>query len=110
MKTYMPLLPVNQTAAADLDKHRFVGFDGNLCGANAKALGVSETDTATGQQCPVIAVGMALVESAGAISAGDKVASDASGLAVAWSTGEYNGWALDEALGAGETIRILLAQ
>ncbi len=107
-KTFKSALTVSVTAAADLVKHRFIGFDGDYCGANEKCYGVSEADTASGQQCPLTAYGEALVETAGAISQGAKVASDANGKAVAFSTGEFNGYAVDAASGSGELIRVLL--
>lgn len=84
-KAYKPGVVESILAAADLEANRFIGFDGNLCGANAKALGVSETSTKQGQYCPVIVTGIALVESGGAVSAGAAVASDAAGRAVAAS-------------------------
>jgi len=85
MKTYQPILTTSITAGADIPKGRFIGFDGGLCGANAKALGVSEVDTKQGQQLPVIVYGIAIVETGGAVSAGAAVTSDSSGRAVAAS-------------------------
>jgi hypothetical protein len=137
MKTYKTALTDSITAAVDLVKHRFIGFDGNYCGADAKALGVSETDTKAGQQCPVIVYGIALVEAGGAISKGQAVKSDANGKAVAATNFSVsvpagattvtsdaaqpdlveaggvlpeavNGYALDDAAGAGEIIRVVL--
>lgn len=105
-RTYRPLLMTTVKAAASLDKQRFIGFDGNYCGANAKALGVCDVEIESGQYAPVAMLGILLVQTAGAITAGGKVASDASGYAVAFSTGESNGYALDDAAGAGEVIRI----
>ena len=83
METYKPILPLSITAAADLSKHLFAGFDGNICGANAKALGVIDADTKSGQQAPINALGVALVLSGGAIDLGAEVTSDADGKAVA---------------------------
>jgi len=85
MKTYNPVLAVSITAASDIQKARFTGFDGNLCSANAKAMGVSEASTKQGQQLPVIVYGIAIVETGGAISQGAAVASDSVGRAVAAS-------------------------
>lgn len=137
MKTYKPGVVESITAAAALAAMRFIGFDGNLCGADAKALGASELATNSGEQCPVIVSGIALVESGGVITAGAALASDATGRAVAATAlsattpigatpvtstsatpamtiaGGYmpqalNGRALDAASGAGEFIRVLL--
>ncbi len=137
MKTEVILGTSSIQAAADLVKHRFIGFDGNLCGANAKARGVSAADTKSGQMCPINISGEVLVESGGAITAGAALASDASGKAVAATAfsvtvpagatavtstaaqpdlveaGGYlpqalNGYAVDAASGAGEFIRVRL--
>jgi len=85
MKTLIILGTGTITAAANLVKNRFIGFDGNYCGANQKALGVSEADTDSGKEVPVILNGIALVETGGAVSAGNAVTSDGSGRAVAVS-------------------------
>lgn len=137
MKTEVILGTASILAAADLVKHRFIGFDGNLCGANAKARGVSAADTKTGQMCPINIAGEVLVESGGAITAGAALAADANGKAVAAAAfsatvpagatpvtsdaaqpnlaeaGGYlpqalNGYAIDAASGAGEFIRVRL--
>ena len=57
-------------AAADLTKARFVGFNGNVCAAGAKALGTAETDTGSGRQASVNVLGILHVESGGAIAVG----------------------------------------
>jgi len=108
MKTYNPVLTLSVTAASDIPKARFVGFNGGLCAANTKALGVSEADTKQGQQMPVIVYGIALIESGGAVNVGDAVTSDANGKAVPAGTNPVNGYALDAASGAGEIIRVKL--
>ncbi|HSA05728.1 MAG TPA: DUF2190 family protein [Candidatus Gastranaerophilales bacterium] len=105
-KTYKPLLMETVQAAVNLEKQRFIGFDGNYCTANAKALGVCDVEIESGQYAPVALFGILLMQTAGAITAGSKVASDANGYAVAYTTGESNGYALDAAAGAGEIIRI----
>lgn len=86
MQTHQPLGNTSILAAAALGKHLFVGADGNVCGANKKALGVTEVDAALGEQASVIFSGIALVLSGGAITVTDElvpVASDAAGKAVA---------------------------
>jgi hypothetical protein len=70
-------------AAANLVKNLFVGFDGNVCAANAKALGVCNADVNVGQMASVVDEGIALVISGAAVSVGAAVASDSAGKAVA---------------------------
>jgi len=108
MKTDQHVLLTSIKAASALTKNLFIGFDGALCGANAKALGVSNADADSDEQLPVTVVGIALIKSGAALSAGAKIASDASGKAVTYSTGEPNGFALDSASGTDELIRVLL--
>jgi hypothetical protein len=73
---------ISITAAAALVARRFIGFTGDLCGAAAKALGVSELATAITEQCPVRISGIAVVESGGILAIGDRVVSDSTGRAV----------------------------
>lgn len=84
--TYTPFGTLSIEAAADLVAKRFIGFDGNYCGAGKKAAGVSESDTDDGDQIPVIASGVALVETGGTFDVGDPITSDADGKAVEAST------------------------
>lgn len=106
-KTYTPLLIQSVKAAADLEQHRFVGFDGNYCAAGAKAYGVSDVSTAKGQLAPVALFGNLLVIAGGAITAGDAVASDSDGKAIkAEGNAIVNGYALDSGI-AGDEIRIV---
>lgn len=111
MKTEQPTLITSINAVADhtSSKNKFIGFDGNLCGANAKALGVCNANTAINNQMPVMAKGIALVLSGAAVSVGAKIASDANAKAVTYSTGEHNGFTLDSASGADELIRVILS-
>jgi len=104
MKTEQPILITSVKAAANITKNLFIGFDGNLCAANAKALGVSNADTDINEQLPVMSIGIALIYSGGQVNQGDKVASDAAGKAVTFSTGEFNGYALDSSTGADELM------
>lgn len=98
MKGSKTCLIDNMTAAANLVKSRFLGFDGNYCGANAKALGVTMADTDSGQQVPYACVGIPIVEcGAATINIGDHVASDSTGkavkaadLALVYGAGTYN--------------------
>ncbi len=106
-QTFKTALTTGMTAAVDLVKHRFVGFDGNYPSAGAVVYGVIQEDTAAGEMAPVDLYGELLVETAGAISQGGKVETDANGKAVAAMTGEVVGLAIDAAAGAGEIIRIL---
>lgn len=73
---------VTITAGEKLYKRRFVGFDGNLCGAGAKAVGVTEREFDSGEDAAVIALGVLEVEAGGVITAGDPITSDSTGRAV----------------------------
>ncbi len=99
MKTEQPILITSITAPADLSdkKNLFIGFDGNVCGNGAKALGVLNANTNIGNQAPVMTNGIALTYSGAAINQGAKVQSDANGKAITFSAGELNGYSLDAA-------------
>lgn len=136
MKTQNPSLTVSINAASALKALRFVGFDGNTCAANAKALGVAEYDTDADDMAPVNVSGIIIVEAGGAITQGAAVTAGTDGKAVAATalsatvpTGStavtsssatpamtvagsvtpqaINGYALDAATAAGDMIRIL---
>jgi hypothetical protein len=132
-----PIGAVSILAAASLSRQIFVGFDGNVCAANAKALGVTEIDTASGEMAGVIFNGIALVKAGAAVAAGAAVTSDSAGRAVTAAALTFsipsgstnvtstsaqpaltksgsvlaqsiNGYALDAASAADEIIRVLL--
>lgn len=106
MKTQQILLTTTILALADLSRFRLVGFDGGVCAAGAKALGPCEVTTSAGEQAPVNMTGALLVEAGGPITVGAEVESDATGRAIAKTTGVSNGWALDAAAAAGDVIRV----
>lgn len=106
-RTYKPLLTDSIKASVNLEKQRFIGFDGNYCTNNAKAYGVSDVDIDAGQYAPITINGILLIKTGGAVVVGAKVTSNASGYAVtAGGTAEVNGYALDASTGANEVIRI----
>lgn len=107
-KTFKSALTDSVTAAVALTKHQAVDFDGNLPAANAAIYGIVQADTAAGEQAPVDVMGVLIWETAGAISAKAAVATDAAGKAVAHSTGVIAGYAIDEATGTGEFIRVVV--
>lgn len=82
MKTSKPVLVDSILAAANLTAYRFAGYDGNHCGANAKARGIIQQDTAQGAYAPITVLGIDVVETGGVFSAGDPLASDSQGRAV----------------------------
>ena len=105
--TFHPVLTLTVVAAAAITAtRRFVGFDGKLAAAGAKALGTNPVTADLGEHLPVDAIGTILVESGGAITQGAEVEADDQARAVPLGGGKSNGWALDAAQGAGELIRI----
>lgn len=106
-KLYQPLLIESVKATANIEQHRFIGFDGAYCGAGEKALGVSDVAIESGQYVPVAVLGNLLVISAGTINAGEPVASDANGKAVKATGGALvNGYAQDSVT-EGQEVRVL---
>ncbi len=82
MKTEQITLITSIAIGADLSKNLFIGFDGNLCSANAKSLGVLNADTNSGEEAPIAVSGIALVYSGSAVTKGAPVVSDADAKAV----------------------------
>ena len=106
-KLYKPLLIDSVKAATNIPKQRFVGFDGGICAAGAKAIGVCDVETDAEQQAPIGVIGILLVEAGGTITQGAELTSDASGKAVVKAEGQkVNGYAQD-AGEAGDIIRIV---
>ena len=110
MKTEQPILITSIQAKSDLSasKNLLIGFDGDICGAASKCLGVLNANTNVGEEAPVVAQGIALVKSGAAIAEGAQVECDAAGKVVTKSLGVTIGYALDTANGADELIRVLL--
>ena len=73
MKTQQVLLTASVLALVALTGRRFVGFDGNVCAAGAKALGVVDADTDADNMAPANVLGVILVEAGAAITAGAEV-------------------------------------
>ena len=81
-KTFITNLVYSVLAVADTASYIFIGITGAICGANAKALGVSMKNMVAGEAVPVAINGIVPVIAGGSISAGDPVTSDANGKAV----------------------------
>lgn len=112
MKTEQPILITTIKAASDLSsaKHKFIGFDGSLCGDDIKPLGVLAANTEQGEQAPVIVKGIALVELFGTCNIGDTMKSNEFSTASSVPFSDDNrvaGFALD-AGDTGDLIRIVL--
>jgi hypothetical protein len=105
-KTSKPILTGTIQAVSACVKMTFCGFDGDLCAAGAKALGVFQVDGDAGEFVPVDHNGVILVLSGAAVAVGAEVQSNADGKAITKDTGVSNGWAMDEATGANQIIRI----
>ena len=70
-------------ATGAITEKTFVGYDGDTCGANAKAVGVAVYDASTGDAVSIAQEGRVIITAGGAVAVGDPVTSDASGKAVA---------------------------
>lgn len=105
--TYHPLLIDTVTAAEDLPKNRFVGFDGSLAKANTRALGVTLYDFKTGESANAGVLGIYLATAGGAFAAGDLIGVGADGKAVK-STGVAIGVAREAATADGDIVPVIL--
>lgn len=104
-----PIFSPTVVATAALAANRFVTFAGALCGAGAKALGVTQYAAAVGDAVAANVLGTTKVEAGGAVGLGVAVKSDAAGKAIAQGgTGEILGYAMEAASGDGKVFEILL--
>lgn len=108
MVTEQPIQISSVTAAADTAANLFIGFDGSVLSSAAKSFGVSNTQTNSGEELPVMTSGIALILSGASVSIGDAIESDSDAKAVPQDSGVTNGYSLDSASGADELIRVLL--
>jgi len=111
--TEQPVLITSIVANNDTPKYHLVDFNGYGIGEAEPFFGVAAADTASGEQCPVIVKGIAIIKSGGAITKGNFVKSGDEGTCIdATAAPTFNnylvGLALDSASGAGELIRVLL--
>lgn len=84
MKTEHPLLVMTiEDIAGDVVKRRFIGTDGDYAAEDGAAIGVSYDDADEGETLSVIAMGIAIVEAGGSITAGNLVAVKTDGKAKA---------------------------
>lgn len=106
--TYNPLMTLTVTAGEDLPANRFIDFDGNLCSANEQALGASEIAWNDGDVASVIVQGIAIIESAAELYAGDDICTAAGGKAVGQTgSNPVVGKAIDDCV-SGDYLRVLL--
>ena len=107
---YIPILPETIQAAGDITAKRFVGFDNKQCDAAGEmAKGVAHFGASTGSACTIITLGVAEVETGGAVNAGDLITTDDQGRAITASMDQHvNGIARTSASGAGEIIEIFV--
>lgn len=104
----IPGMRFSLPAGAGVAQHRFVSANGDSAGIQATdataIIGVSMNEAKAGEVLEV-ADGLVIVEAAGAITAGVKVTSDATGKAVA---GDGVAVAITAASGAGELVTVKL--
>ena len=104
-KTKQVVLTTTIRAEGAIVANRFVNYAGKQAKAGEAVLGVAPYDTAAGDTAAVDAIGIAVVETGGALAAGDAVAADAQGCAVKQAgNAPLAGYVLDAA--ANETVRI----
>ncbi len=110
MRGQIPTLTITAQASADLLAYHFVTFAGAQATesdvSSATILGVVQADAKAGQDVAVGAIGVLNVKTGDAVSKGDKIVSDAQGLATP-STSDAFGIALHDAV-AGGVVQILI--
>ena len=106
-KAKSAVVAVTMLAMNELIGNRFVSVKGRQATADDPIFGVVPVDAKAGESVAVEILGVSIVESGGAITQGDKVASDAQGCAIKSETGQF--LALSSASGANEPVKVLLS-
>ena len=84
MGANISVLSLTKAANGAVTEKRFVGFDGaQITTQGAKVMGVAQYSQDDGKDLALDVVGTAIVETGGAVSAGEGAISDASGRAIA---------------------------
>ena len=111
MLTEQPILitSIKCTEPGGIIKNRFINFQGGFGAEGVKTLGVVNADTSEGEMTPVVAKGIAKVQTAYAIAVGQAIQVFDDGTAAPHTTGPIEGYALDAASAAYQYIRILLS-
>lgn len=111
MLTEQPILitTIKIAETTSFPKHRFIGFTGYYGQPGQKSLGIVNAETNQNEYAPVVAKGIAIVSVGEAVSAGQALEAFDDGVAVPYSSGPIEGYAMDSAASAGQLIRILLA-
>lgn len=104
----IPILALTVEAAAALTEHRFVTVAGGVPSAGASALGVLQTDAASGDAVAVTVLGTAILEAGAAVAQGAKLQADSLGRGVTATTGTVLAYALDAASQAGDKMEVLV--
>lgn len=104
--TTLFVLPV--TAGATITAGRAVTAAGAVASAAGNALGIAQTDAATGDLVPVNVIGTAVATAGAAIAVGAAVEVGSAGKVVTKSAGVTIGRALTAAAADGDQVEILL--
>lgn len=111
----IPVLDITLEASADLsaDQFKLIQTDSSgqaaLTGAGGVVTGILQDEPdAAGQGAAVRVYGVTKVKAGAAISVGDQIESDASGLAITTTTGYIIGIALEAASASGDIIPMLI--
>lgn len=107
MKAMNPIPYANIVCTANIGKNVLVNFDGAVCGAALRPLGVALLDYDSGE---VVGVnrGVCIVKAGAAITAGAGVESDSTGRVVTLASGVRCGMALEAASAANDSILVAL--
>lgn len=110
MLTEQPVLitSIKCSEPLGITKHHFINFTGAIGSEGVKSLGVVNADTNNNEMTPVIAKGIAIVLTGGAITVGRPLQAFDDGTAVVQDSGPLEGYAMDSAVSANQLIRILL--
>jgi len=96
-------------AAAPMSEGQLVGFDNKVATAGARVLGVAASEAESiGDAVKIVAIGLVDMEAGAAITVGQLLASDASGLPVPATGSAIAFGVATRAAAAGERVSVLI--
>ena len=110
MRNSISLLTLSVALAGTAAANRFVATDLTQAGAGVNTYGVTRTEGNSGDVIPVDVLGTAIVETGGALLAGAKIQSDATGRAITLDTGVFVARLApgESATAAGQFVEVIL--
>lgn len=109
-QTYNPTNTAAVEFTENVERFKFVGFDGKKCGAGELALGITEHEYNSGDKGSVVLAQSALLKIKQQLEAGTLLASDGEGDGVEATSGDYVNAILRSGCGTNDFNEVILTR